>query len=158
MPIAVRDGTHASARRDMALASLFSGLGLANAGLGAVHGYAGPLGGMIDIPHGAACAILLAPCMKHNADAALASGNTTLLDRLGELAWMLTGQTGGPNEVVDWAFRISSEVGIGKLSDYGFKEADIPGLIPKVQNASSMKGNPVELSCEALETILKEAL
>ena len=49
---AYEDGSNSSAREDMALASLFSGLALANAKLGAVHGFAGPLGGMIAAPHG----------------------------------------------------------------------------------------------------------
>ena len=158
LPMAFHDGTHAGARRDMALASLFSGLGLANAGLGAVHGYAGPLGGMVDIPHGTACAILLAPCMKHNAEAAQASGNTALLARFAELAQMLTGSPGGPSDVVDWALRTSEELGIGKLSGHGFSEDQIQELVPKAQVASSMKGNPVDLSPETLEIILREVL
>ena len=158
LPIAFRDGSNAKARRDMSLSSLFSGLGLANAGLGAVHGFAGPLGGMVDIPHGVACAILLGPCMKHNANAALTSSNSSLLNRFAELAQMLTGQSGGPIEVVDWAIQISEEVGIGKLSDYGFAETDIPTLVTKAKNSSSMKGNPVDFSEDTLTIILKEAM
>jgi alcohol dehydrogenase class IV len=158
LPIAFRDGSNAEARQDMSLSSLFSGLGLANAGLGAVHGFAGPLGGMVDIPHGTACAILLAPCMKHNADCALKSGDSALLNRFAELAQMLTGQPGGPSEVVDWAIQISEEVGIGKLSDYGFAETEISPLVSKAKNSSSMKGNPVDLSEDLLKMILKAAM
>jgi alcohol dehydrogenase class IV len=53
------DGRDAAAREDMALASLYGGLALANAGLGAVHGFAGVAGGMFQAPHGAVCAALL---------------------------------------------------------------------------------------------------
>ena len=158
LPTAVAEGHDPEARRDISLASLFSGLGLANAGLGAVHGFAGPLGGLIEIPHGAACAILLAPCMKHNAETAKKLGDQNLLARFAELAQMLTGEPGGASEVVDWAIEISAEVGIGKLSDHGFVESHIPELVPKAQNASSMKGNPVELGANVLEQILREAL
>ena len=158
LPIAVTEGANAKARRDMSLASLFSGLGLANAGLGAVHGYAGPLGGLIDIPHGAACAILLAPCIKFNAQVAVELGDTALLGRFSELAKMLTGQSGGASEVVDWAAETSTKLGIGKLSDYGFTDSLIEDLVPKAMNASSMKGNPVDLKETILDQILREVL
>ena len=57
--LAYQQGQDLKAREDMALASLFGGLALANAGLGAVHGFAAPIGGMFPAPHGAVCAALL---------------------------------------------------------------------------------------------------
>jgi alcohol dehydrogenase class IV len=96
--------------------------------------------------------------MKHNAETAKKLGDQNLLARFAELAQMLTGEPGGASEVVDWAIEISAEVGIGKLSDHGFVESHIPELVPKAQNASSMKGNPVELGANVLEQILREAL
>src|SRR5678816_3584886 len=63
---AVRDGHDAGAREDMAVAALFSGMALANAGLGAVHGFSGPIGGMFPAPHGAICAALLPHVMAVN--------------------------------------------------------------------------------------------
>ena len=56
---AYQDGDNPLAREDMSLASLFGGIALANAKLGAVHGFAGPIGGMFPAPHGAICARLL---------------------------------------------------------------------------------------------------
>src|SRR5215213_8761925 len=63
---AVENGRDTNARHDMALGSLFGGLALANAGLGAVHGFAGPIGGMFSAPHGAVCAALLPFVMAAN--------------------------------------------------------------------------------------------
>lgn len=149
---------NSEARRNMAIASLFSGLGLANSGLGAVHGYAGPIGGMIPIPHGSACAILLPHCLEKNAIAARESGNTELLNRFEALAQMVTGKPGSAEDVVQWSRDISADVGIGKLSDHGFQEHHIAELVTKAQRASSMKGNPVSLSDEVLTEILQAAM
>ena len=63
---AYSEGSDPAAREDMAYTSLLGGLSLANAGLGAVHGFASPLGGEFNAPHGAICAALLAPAMKVN--------------------------------------------------------------------------------------------
>src|SRR5438552_14953297 len=60
------NGADKSARLDMAIAGLFGGLALANAGLGAVHGFAASIGGMFSAPHGAVCAALLAHVMEAN--------------------------------------------------------------------------------------------
>src|SRR5262245_26642329 len=66
LPAAVRDGGDRRARASMALASLWSGMALANAALGAVHGFAGPVGGRFGAPHGAVCAALLPHVMAAN--------------------------------------------------------------------------------------------
>ena len=158
LPIVFEDPCNPEARRDMAIASLFSGLGLANSGLGAVHGYAGPLGGMIPLPHGTACAILLPYCLEQNAIAAKDSGNEELLGRFEELAFMVTGRSGTADDVVQWAQTLSAELGIGKLSDHGFQKKHILELVPKAQRASSMKGNPVALSDMVLTEILEAAM
>ena len=71
---------------------------------------------------------------------------------------MLTGQSGGASEVVDWAAETSAKLGIGKLSDYGFTDSLIEDLVPKAMNASSMKGNPVDLKETILDQILREVL
>jgi len=69
LPRAFSHGDDRAARADMALAALYGGLALANAGLGAVHGFAGPIGGRFPAAHGAVCAALLAPVTAANLEA-----------------------------------------------------------------------------------------
>ena len=92
---ACEDGGDAGAREDMAVSSLFGGLALANAGLGAVHGLAGPLGGMISAPHGAICAALLPSVVATNVSALRTrqEGGGALL-RYRRIAQLLTGDEG----------------------------------------------------------------
>ncbi len=86
LPRAFRDGQDLQAREEMALASLLSGMALANAGLGAVHGFAGPFGGMYPAPHGAICAAILPHAMRVNLEALRSSGNEPdLIERFDEV-------------------------------------------------------------------------
>lgn len=154
------DGGDAAARRDMAFGSLCGGLALANAGLGAVHGFAGPFGGMYAAPHGAICAALLAPVFDANVRALQAcTPGSPALARYAELARILTGN---PNAQVEegaaFLQELRAELHIPPLSSYGFTLADAPALIAKAQAASSMKANPLPLSDEELYAILKQAI
>ncbi len=156
---AYQDGSDAGARRDMAFASLCGGLALANAGLGAVHGFAGPFGGMYDAPHGAVCAALLAPVCAINIQALLtrAPGHASLA-RYAELATILTGDvSAGVEDGVEWLQQLCADLHIAPLSRYGFDLQDAPALIPKAQAASSMKANPIALTDEELRIILAQA-
>ena len=94
---AVLDGTgRRAAREDLALASLMGGLCLANAGLGAVHGFAAPAGGMLEAPHGAICAALLAPVVAINLRALQTRAAAhPALPRFQEIARLLTEQPAG---------------------------------------------------------------
>lgn len=154
-----RDGSDREARTDMALASLLSGLALANAGLGAVHGFAAPIGGMFDAPHGAVCAALLAPVMQANIAALRARDpQSEALARYRTIAQLLTGKEGAePEEGAAWVERLTAELGIPPLASYGVHERDLDPLIEKAARASSMKGNPVVLSAEELREILLRA-
>jgi alcohol dehydrogenase class IV len=156
---ACRDGSNLGARADMSLASLWSGMALANAGLGAVHGFAAPLGGMFPVPHGAACAALLAPTMAANLDAARAQGAGTPTEaRYREIAELLTGQSGAePEAGIAWVRRVSQELGIRRLAQFGVRREDFPRILERAARASSMKGNPIELSPERLQGILAQA-
>ncbi|MEM7384337.1 MAG: iron-containing alcohol dehydrogenase [Verrucomicrobiota bacterium] len=141
-------------REEMAYASLLSGLALGNAGLGAVHGLAGPLGGMIPIPHGAACARLLPPVMRFNLDEMGA-----LPEKADELAKLLTGDEAARTEDgIRFVEELGKTLQIPPLSAYGLSEDRLGELIEKSLVASSMKGNPVDCSEEALERILRQAL
>jgi alcohol dehydrogenase class IV len=144
------NGDDLAAREEMALASLFGGLALANAGLGAVHGFAGPLGGMFSAPHGMVCAALLPHVMKANLSAL---GDSV---RLAEFARMTGGSTA--EEGIDWIEKLCRDLQVPPLSALGITEADFPEIVEKSKSSSSMKGNPVTLSDEELTQILIAAL
>jgi alcohol dehydrogenase class IV len=153
----VCDGSDdAAAREDMALAALFSGIALANARLGAVHGIAGPLGGMVPAPHGALCARLLPEVMAANIEALQARDpESQALARYGEVARLLTGRVEAtPEEGIAWTRSLCSELGVPSLGSYGLVAADIPMLIQNAARASSMQGNPIRLTDNELARIV----
>jgi alcohol dehydrogenase class IV len=147
-------------REALALASLLGGLCLANAGLGAVHGFAAPLGGMFDAPHGAVCAALLAPVMRVNVAALRARApNGPALARYREVAALLTSQASA--EIEDglaWIASLRQALEIPSLARYGLSTPDIPRLVDRSRAASSMKGNPLPLTDAELNEIAEEAL
>ena len=143
------------ARLDMSVASLMSGLALANAGLGAVHGFAGPIGGMFDAPHGAVCAALLPQVMETNI-AALRQRAPEGLRRYEEVARILTSDPGAsPEAGARWVRTLVRALDIPGLGAFGIGAEDFPVLIRKARQASSMKGNPIVLTDEELTGILK---
>ena len=159
LPRAYADGSDTAAREDMALASLFGGLALANSGLGAVHGFAGVLGGMYEAPHGAICAALLPHVMQANA--VILAGRdpeSPVLARYAEIARMLTGRADAtPTDGAAWAADLIASLDIPPLSQYGLREADFPAVIDAAARASSMKGNPIELTRDEMADILRRA-
>ncbi|MBN2410381.1 iron-containing alcohol dehydrogenase [candidate division KSB1 bacterium] len=154
------NGKDIKAREDMSLAGMFSGLALANAGLGAVHGFAGPLGGLFNAPHGAICARLLPFVVEANVNAIRETQpGSQLLGRFDEIARILTGFAAATaSDGVVWIRELYAELNVPPLSDYGMTERDIPLAVEKSQKASSMKGNPVQLEYDVLAEILKRAL
>lgn len=154
------DGRDAAARTDMTLASLHGGLALANAGLGAVHGFAGPLGGRFPAPHGAVCAALLAPVMAANLAALRARApQHPALARYGEVARLLTGRPhAAADDGVAWVRALVTEFGIPPLSDYGVDDDAVPDLVAAAAQSSSMKGNPLPLNPAELAAALANAM
>jgi len=157
---AFENGGDAAAREDMALTSLFGGLALANAKLGAVHGFAGPFGGMFPAPHGSICAALLPHVMAVNVQALqVRDPGNRALRRYDEVAQLLTGSGKAiANDGVKWVQELVQDLQVPGLAAYGLTETDFPVLIEKAQKASSMKGNPIQLTAEELGEILKRAL
>ncbi|MBN2374263.1 iron-containing alcohol dehydrogenase [bacterium] len=157
---AFKNGNDAQAREDTAIASLFGGLALANSKLGAVHGIAGPLGGMSDAPHGATCACLLPHVIAANVKALqdrLPESNA--LKRYDEIAQILTGNVKAKSEDgIKWLEDMRRELGIPTLAKYGLKQTDFSALAEKALNASSMQGNPVRLQRDEIEEILLRSL
>ena len=166
---AFEDGSNTEAREDMSLASLLGGMALANAKLGAVHGFAGPLGGVTGAPHGAICGRLL-PCVMQANVLALQNrpaGNSenpgedvrAVLARFDEIARILTGKnTATALDAVSWIGDLCTALGLPGLRRYGLSSVDFPAIVAKAQKASSMQGNPVELSEEELTAILDWAI
>jgi alcohol dehydrogenase class IV len=154
------DGRNATAREDMALASLFSGFALSNARLGAVHGCAAVLGGRYPAPHGAVCARLLPFVMAANVAALHArSPGSPGLRKYEEVARMLTGRPDATiADGIRWAFALCADLGIPPLSRYGMVAGDVAPVVTEAQRASSTKGNPVVLTDEELADVLRQAL
>jgi alcohol dehydrogenase class IV len=154
-----QDGSDLPAREDMLLASHFSGIALANAKLGAVHGFAAPLGGMYNAPHGALCAALLPAVIAVNQKALnqRAPGHA-VLERYRQAAVLLTGnQSAKPQALIDYCDALRKELGIPRLAELGVQKKDFNVICEKGAKASSMKGNPVDLTQGELMEILETA-
>lgn len=145
-----------TAREDMCAAAMLSGMALANAALGAVHGIAGPLGGMFDAPHGALCAALLPHVIKVNERAVrqrlggspdLGIGVNLALQRFKEM-----------REIVGDVDELVQALNIPPLRQYGVTPEDFAVIIEKSKASNSMKGNPVTLHDEELHEVLDRAL
>ncbi|PWH16289.1 MAG: alcohol dehydrogenase [Anaerolineae bacterium] len=157
LPRAYQTPHDQEARREMAIASLFSGIALANAKLGAVHGFAGVLGGMYGAAHGAICAALLPAVIEINLKALHERfPDSPYLARYVELATILS----LPEEqaLVNWAANLIAQLNIPSLGKLGVRKKDFELIIEKAARASSMKGNPVPLTEEEMIAVLERAL
>jgi alcohol dehydrogenase class IV len=155
-----KDGNDLEGRENMSLVSLFGGLALANSKLGAVHGFAGPFGGMYKAPHGAVCARLLPFVMKKNIETLeQREPHSEILGRYRKISQLLTKKMDADiYDGINWIMELIGLMDIPRLSKYGFQEDAIPELIRKSKNASSMKGNPIKLTDNEMESILREAI
>jgi len=157
---AYADGTDIEARTDMASCSLLGGIALANAKLGAVHGLAGVIGGTADVPHGMACAALLAPVMEANVQALRSrQPGHPALDRYTQVAQLLTGKlTASIEDGIGWIRETLTLLAVPGLAAFGIGPQHADDIAAKALRSSSMQGNPVALSAERLRSILLEAL
>ena len=156
---AFKDGSDTKAREDMAIVSLFGGLTLANSKLGAVHGIAGPIGGMFPVPHGVICARLLPFVVEVNVRVLQRHNSQQYLLRYDQVAQVLTGKTNAKaEEGIARIHDLCDALDIPGLSDFGITEDHFPDLIASSKKASSMKGNPVNLTDEELTEILQKAV
>ena len=143
---AFQNGHNLDAREDMALCALNSGIALANAGLGAVHGFAAPIGGMFHAPHGAVCAALLAPVWEANSKRVQ---NRAKFDQIDTMLG---------SDAVSWLHALTARLQIPKLSAWGIQNSGLDEIARKAAAASSMKANPVSLTHDELLAILRAAL
>jgi hypothetical protein len=148
----------AQARDEIAWVSRCGGLALANAGLGAVHGLAGPLGGLTGASHGAICGALLPHVLIANratvTDAALAAR----LDEVGRwiaAAFGLAAPALAPAamRLADWA----RSNGLPGLVALGIDAAAVAAAADAAATSSSMKANPAPLSAEVLLSVMRAA-
>jgi alcohol dehydrogenase class IV len=158
--IAFRAGQNSAARTDMCQASLLGGMCLANAGLGVVHGFAAPIGGMFPAPHGAICATILPHGMAVNIRALRKrAGNSEFLARYETVARILTGSMkASAEDGAAWAKELCNDLKIPPLGSYGINTSDADELVEKASRSSSMKGNPILLQKEELREILSLSL
>jgi alcohol dehydrogenase class IV len=171
LPLAARslrraclDGSDLSARQDMALAALLSGIALTNAGLGAVHGFAAPLGANFPAPHGTICAALLAPALAANV-AALRNETEShpALSRYATIGRLLVGDPHLSDGVaidgmIVFIGDLTRSLSIPRLRQFGLSETDIPGMVALAKKSSSMRYNPVVLSDDVLSDVLRLAI
>lgn len=157
------NGQDINARQDMALAALLSGICLTNAGLGAVHGFAAPLGAHFPIPHGVICAALLPHVIQANITALQSQDpHHPTLHRYATIARTLTGNPTLPHAdaltaAVHFTRDLNTDLHIPRLSRFNFTDADIPSMIPLARKASSMRYNPVVLTDDVLTSIVSNA-
>ena len=144
----------------MAFVSLMGGLALANAKLGAVHGFAGPIGGMFAAPHGAICAALLPAVMEVNAKSLKTrTADAEKIKRFEQVARWITGdESASILDGVEAIIALSDYLNIPSLSNYGINQEDFLAIIEKAKRSSSMKGNPVLLSEDEMSLILCKSL
>jgi alcohol dehydrogenase class IV len=164
LPRVYADGHDVEARQDMALAALLSGMTLANAGLGAVHGFAAPMGANLPVPHGTVCAALLPHVMRANVDALRSQSSVhPYLKRYAGVGGALCGKRDlSDDEAIERGIRVTAELAerlrIPRLSDFGLNRDNVTELVRLAGKASSMRYNPVVLSEDALTGILEKAM
>ncbi|MEP2641467.1 iron-containing alcohol dehydrogenase [Roseobacter sp.] len=141
------------ARDDMAFVSLMGGLALANAGLGAVHGLAGVMGGRLGAPHGLICGRLLGPVLAANATAL--PDNT----RFEEVAqWLGAGFDMDPSSVFETLPHHLDKWGVARLGQWVTPQVDLMQIAQEAASASSMQANPCVLPANVLVKVMQQAI
>ena len=151
------DGQAVEARESMSYASLLGGLSLANAGLGVVHGFAAPLGGLLNAPHGALCAAILPWGVSVNLKALRdREPSHPAFRKFGEAAQiLLDDQKAEAEDLPAWLANLVQRLAIRRLSEHGLTQDRIPDLVAKAAQASSMKANPIPLTAGELRQVME---
>lgn len=154
---ATTHGDDLDARTDMSLAALLSGMALANARLGAVHGLAAALGGAVHAGHGEICAAVLVATTAANVAALRRSDpDGDALRRYARAAQALTGRpTAGADDAAPWLRDALAPLGLRGLRALGLDDAAVPDVARAALAASSMRGNPVSLTPAEVEDVLR---
>jgi len=154
-----RDGSDVEARTDMAVCSVLGGISLANAKLGAVHAFAGVVGGLVDVPHGMACAALLAPSVEVNVRALRERDpDGPGLRRFTEVARILTGRGDArPEDGVAWITETVARLDVPGLGAFGLAADRADEVAAAAGRAGSMRGNPIVLTAAELREVIASA-
>ena len=160
LPLAWENGSNREARAAMSYSSLLSGLALANAGLGVVHGFAAAIGGTFDAPHGNICAAILPHGIAANLRALRARApESPALERYHEAARLTTGESSASaDDLVSWVANLTQHLRIPGLSAWHVREQDVAPIVERAARASSMKANPLPLSDSELADTVRKAL
>ena len=156
-------GGNAKARYNMALASLFSGINLAQTGLGSVHGLASPLGAFFPIPHGICCGVLVSGATKVNIVALRERGSKNLaLYKYAQVGRLFAddqslSQDEALLHLTDKLAKWTLELELPRLSAFGVTRDDFPRIIKNI-SPSSMKTNPVVLEETEIANLLQMRL
>jgi alcohol dehydrogenase class IV len=128
--------------------------------LGAVHGLASPIGGMIPVPHGAICARLLPLVLETNLNALRRQQpDSQVLNRYIELASLVTGDSSAlPEDGITWIWTLCHALHIRPLAEFGLNISLFQEIVIQSQKANSMKGNSVLLTDRELTFVLEQAL
>lgn len=159
MPLCNGARDESSHRASMAYAALMSGITLANAGLGVVHGIASPLGSLFGIPHGIACGTMLATAVKATIQKLVAEGGDFSLKKYARIGALFTGcevrETGRACErLVELLAQWTEQLNMPRLSSYGVQREDFPAIIEQSGN----KNNPAKLTHEEIAAMLAQRL
>ena len=152
----LEQGESAAARDQMAYVSLVGGMALANAGLGAVHGLAGVVGGRLGAPHGLICGRLLGPVLAANHEALLQQGQS--VERFDEVAhWLSTHLDIGTDNPFEALSALLDQWQVDRLGKWLADDVNLHTLAEEAAGASSMRANPCVLSTDALVGIMRAA-
>ncbi|RLL51908.1 iron-containing alcohol dehydrogenase [Mariprofundus sp. EBB-1] len=160
---AVQHGENIEARASMLYASSISGVTLANAGLGSVHGLASPLGAYFPIPHGVVCGSLLYEATRTNINAMMQrEQDNTALKKYAQIGRLMTSQVGLDDQtalqaLLDLLKSWSDTLKMPRLSPYGVTASDIPKIIANI-SGGSMAGNPITLTPKEIEKLIQSRL
>ena len=158
---AYHDGSDQQARTDMALASYLSGVTLANAGLGLVHGFASPIGGQFAIPHGIICSRLMAPVNKATVRKLRdQKSNQEALMKCAEAGRILCCKDKGKSDdyyidcLLSTIESLTEEMQIPRLSSFGVQRNHLEKIIQETGN----KNNPIPLDHDEMMEVLEQCL
>jgi len=159
LPLCIHHEDTVFHRANMAYGAFISGITLAHAGLGVVHGLASPLGALFNIPHGVACGTLLASATKATIKKLQALGDSYYIKKYAAISELLTGYKSTSdqeacNKLIATLEEWTDILHMPRLSEYGVREVDFAAIIKDGSN----KNNPAPLNEQEIMLMLQERL